>query len=188
MRLVWGVLLKSRPLQMYVVAFAWQGWALGVSLTWFPTNVVTPRYGVGAIGFFMASYGAATIVGCLVAGRAVDILGRVVVFSGAQISYGMTIIVCIFFSTDKEGPWPYAVASLMGLADAGTQTVIGSVLVSRFGEDLSSAAGLAALVMGTSAFVATLTVYHMSDAVVEGSFLICSSAVVAVFVTAERRS
>jgi len=187
---IWEMAWTSRRLQLYTPAMMWHGAILGVWLTWFPTNILSPCYGASAIGIYMSSFGASNAIGSLLMGVAVDKLSRRTAwFCAVMLSSVVAVVGCAVL---REACLPgahYVFAALMGLEDAACNQIFGSVMVAHFSlnpTQMSYAAGWWRLSLGLSAFLVVLTAYHLPNYVVEFLSLVAAITTTGFFFAAEK--
>ena len=163
LQLIWQMVCSSRRLQLYTPAMMWHGAAFALWVTWFPTNVLAPCYGVSTIGIYMSSYGASNALGSLLAGIAVDKFSRRTVWlCGVMLTSVLGVLWCALLVGNCQPVAHYLIAALMGLEDASVNQVFGSAIATHFSQSpaqMSYAAGWWRLTLGLTAFLVMLTAY-----------------------------
>jgi len=182
---------SSVRLQLYSVPFAWQGFALAVSTTWYPTNILAPCYGVNAIGMYMSTYGIVNAMGALLSGIVMDKIGRKTTWvCGVMLTSVMAIGGCALSKNACSVVGHQLIAALLGLSDACTNVVLGSVLIVHFSEtpmQLVYASGWYHLVLGVTAFLFMQVCYHFSNLFVEAVAVLGSLTVSFALFAAEKQ-
>ena len=189
LQLIWQMVCSSRRLQLYTPAMMWQGLAFALWVTWFPTNVLAPCYGVSAIGIYMSSYGASNALGSLLAGIAVSRLSRRTVWlCGVMLTSVLGVAWCALLAGHCQPVAHYLIAALMGLEDASVNHVFGSAIATHFSQSLaqmSYAAGWWRLILGLTAFTVMLTAYHLPMTLVVTMTAMAALGSTALFIAAE---
>ena len=130
-------LWKDRKMQLLVPLIMYTGCEQGFIWGTFTSNWVTKSMGVGNVGYVMAAFGAADVLGSFFLGRASDVIGRFPIVTFGAICQLFVIIYLkemdISECTENWVPMLLS-ASLWGLGDAVWNTQISCVLGEIFVE------------------------------------------------------